>query len=59
MIKKKCKLCGVPKDLDKFHKVATSNDGRYHICKVCNNLAEGEKRKARRQIVDDFFNMFL
>jgi len=58
-MKKICKTCKVSKELKQFHKVSTSNDGRYHICKVCNNLAEGEKRKARRQRVDDFFNMFL
>jgi Recombination endonuclease VII len=36
---KRCRVCGVEKSLDEFHKYAKSPDGRQYRCKVCSIAA--------------------
>lgn len=56
---KKCRTCGQEKELKDFPKAKMCVDGRFHSCKTCTNKKEANRRKVRKGISDDFFNMFL
>lgn len=44
MTKKTCSQCGVPKDLEDFHNLKTSRDGKRSECRACRNAWRREAR---------------
>ena len=44
---KRCKTCGVSKDLNEFHSDKTQSDGKKGHCKPCANAAKYEKKANR------------
>ena len=46
--KKKCKLCGVPKDLADFYNMKSQADGKHYYCKDCCAVKRGAERVRKR-----------
>ncbi len=49
-MEKKCTKCKVEKDIDEYHKLKSSKDGKHSWCKVC--VSESKKKHYTDNIKD-------